>query len=404
MHTHEPAPAGAHDLLLHAVEAIYSCATTPAGFERLPRTLAPVLAARNLTIWCIDSDLDPAAAGNCGLPESGVRECPDHWVHDDPLLRAGVDSRIGRIATPAGLLGKGGFEMLPVFEGFYRPCETVRAIARFGWIQSRWISGLVFHRGYTDAPIDSDDQYKLEVLARHLRRALFIALTTGRLSARAEGAEELLSSCRLASWLIDANRRVYASNDAAEHLASTRDSGVVCSLEALRFSDPGLDGAFRQTLKRLESTARIPVDLPLPGASRRSFRWAVVIPVDHDWPGSGNSQRMYVLLVARPGADDDIDRRQLERRLPISPTEADVLARLMRAESPPAIADARGSTLETIRSYEKSLRTKLGCHGRAELVAQGWRTVAAIPGALESGAFGSDRASPRPDRGDPGSR
>lgn len=374
-----PGRAGPDDALLEAIEAIYGCVTDPSGFDRLPEVLTPVLGARTTTVWCMDTDVRPAAVSNFGLPESAVRDYVEGWLHDDPLIPTALRHYVGQSATPEEMLGERNYRRLPVFEGFYAYYDVARPVGRFDLIDSRWLSGLVFHRAYADPPIDSADRRTLDTLAYHLRRAWTITLRMGILHARADSAETVLASCRLATWLLDGRRRVQASNPPAERLASTSGSGIVDTQGVLRFADPELEAAFRDTLHRLEAGRRTPVELPLAGDSQGTFAWGAVIPLDLDHSGNGFVETFYLLVLARPGADDDVQWRQLQRRLPISRTEADVLARLMRAEDPPAIAEARGSTLETIRGYEKSLRTKLGCHSRAELVAEGWRTVAAIP-------------------------
>lgn len=379
MDPHEPGRAGSEQALLDAIEAIYGCVTDPSGFECLPERFTPLLGARSVTVWCMDTDLEPAAVSNFGLSESGVRDYLEGWLHEDPLIPTALRSYVGRSATAEEMLGEREFRRLPVFEGFYARHDIARPIGRFDFIDSRWLTGLVFQRSSADPAIDSDDRRTLEILARHLRRAWLITLRTGLLAARAETAEHMLASCRLATWLLDGRRRVHASNPAAEHLASTPESGIVSAQGALRFADSDLDAAFRATLRRLEAGQHTPADLPLQPDGQRQFVWGAIIPLEHDRHGTGQVETLYLLVLARPGTDADVQWRQLQRRLPISRTEADVLARLMRAEDPPAIADARGSTLETIRGYEKSLRAKLGCHSRAELVAKGWSTLATIP-------------------------
>lgn len=384
MDPHGLGRAGPDDALLEAIEAIYGCVTDPSGFDRLPEALAPVLGARTATVWCMDTDLEPAAVSNYGLTESALQDYLNEWIDNDSLMTAALQSHVGGITTPEGMFGNRGYARLPVFDGFYAPHDIVRQMARFDVLDAGWLGGISFQRGRADPPIDSADRRTLEILAHHLRRAWTITLRTGLLQARAESAETVLASCRLATWLLDGRRHVRASNPAAERLASTPGSGIVGTQGVLRFVDPELEAAFRDALQRIEAGRRTPVELPLAADGPGTLAWGAVIPLDLDHGGNGFVETLYLLVLARPGADADVQWRQLQRRLPISRTEADVLARLMRAEDPPAIAEARGSTLETIRGYEKSLRTKLGCHSRAELVAEGWRTVATIPAVAGS--------------------
>lgn len=378
MDSHGPERADA-DALLDAIEAIYACATDPSGFDRLPESLAPVLRAKTVNVWCIDTDLEPAVASNAGLPASGLRDYLDGWIFDDQLMAEALNKYVGQITTPEGMFGARGYRRLPVFDGFYSRYDIVHQMARFDVLDAGWLSGISCQRGSNGPPMEPSDRDRVEVLAYHLRRAWSIALRMGTLSSRARSAEALLSSCRLATWLLDGQRHLYGANQAAERLVSTNGSGIMNANHSLRFADAETDAAFGEALRHLEAGQRTPADLPLRQDGRQEFVWGTVIPIGHDLHGTGTIQTLYLLVLARPGSDADVSWRQLEQRLPISRTEADVLARLMRAEDPRSIAEARGSTLETIRGYEKSLRAKLDCHSRAELVAKGWRTVAAIP-------------------------
>lgn len=378
MDSHDPGRTDA-DALLDAIEAIYACATDPSGFDRLPELLAPVLHANTVNLWCIDTDLSPAVISTAGLSASGLRDYLNGWIYDDPLMTEALNTYVGKITTPETMFGERGYHRLPVFDGFYSRYDIVHQMARFDVLDSGWLSGISCQRGSKDGPMKRSDWRRIEILAHHIRRALLITLRMGTISVRARSADALLSNCRLATWLLDGHRSIRAANEAAEHLASTNESGILNASAFLRFADAETDAAFGETLRHLEAGQRTPTDLPLRQDGRQEFVWGIVIPIGHDFHGAGTIQTLYLLVLARPGSDADVSWRQLEQRLPISRTEADVLARLMRAEDPPAIAEARGSTLETIRGYEKSLRTKLDCHSRAELVAKGWRTVAAIP-------------------------
>lgn len=378
MDSHDPGRADA-DAVLDAIEAIYACATDPSGFGRLSELLAPVLRAKTVNLWCIDTDLEPAVVSNTGLSATGIGDYLDVWIRDDRLMSEALDKYVGQVTTPEGMFGERGYHRLPVFDGFYSRYDMVHQMGRFDVLDAGWLSGISCQRGSSDTPMEQSDRDRLEVLAHHLRRACLIMLRMGTLSVRARSAEALLSSCRLATWLLDGHRRVHAANPAAECLVSTNESGIMNANDSLRFADAETDAAFGEALRHLEAGQRTPADLPLRQDGRQEFVWGTVIPIGHDLHGTGTIQTLYLLVLALPGSDADVSWRQLEQRLPISRTEADVLARLMRAEDPPAIAEARGSTLETIRGYEKSLRTKLDCHSRAELVAKGWRTVAAIP-------------------------
>lgn len=379
MDSHKPRSAASSEMLLDAVEAIYGHAADPRYFDQLPEVLAPVLEADSVNIWCMDTNLEPAVVSNFGLSEIGVQDYLGNWVHEDPLLTAALQSYASQTTTPEGLFGQREYRRLPVFEGFYEPYDIVRQMARFDMVLPGWLAGLSFQRRSGGSPIDEQDQQRFEILAHHLRRAWFISLQMGLLKARSESVESILSKSRLATWLLDGHRRVHAWNPAAEDVASAPGSGVVNTQGTLRFSDPELDASFRESLRYLGRNPHTPADLPLPVAGRHDFVWAAILPLEHDHHGTGQVGTLYLLVIARAGTDNNVDWRLLHERLPISRTEADILTRLMRSEDPLSIAQARGSKLETIRGYEKSLRTKLDCHSRAELVAQGWRTIAVIP-------------------------
>lgn len=81
-----------------------------------------------------------------------------------------------------------------------------------------------------------------------------------------------------------------------------------------------------------------------------------------------------------------IDLHYLRRRLHLTRVEAEVLGHLMLGRDVGVIAERRGCTLATIRSYLKTLRRKLGCGSQAQLVGIGWQSIGFTP---------STRSAPR---------
>lgn len=114
--------------------------------------------------------------------------------------------------------------------------------------------------------------------------------------------------------------------------------------------------------------------------------WCTVLPLTKAEQSAAGEPDDCLVLLHVPGDRDLICAERMACSLQISSAEGDVLAGLIPSEGPTAIAARRGSSVETIRTYEKSMRQKLDCHSRAALVATAWRTLATIP--RPAGAYG----------------
>lgn len=111
--------------------------------------------------------------------------------------------------------------------------------------------------------------------------------------------------------------------------------------------------------------------------------------------------RSRLLIIRQQHGAPLIDRNYLRHRLGLTRVQADVLCRLMHGQDIATIAQARGSSQETIRGYLRALRQRLHCHTQAQLVGAGWTAIAHVPtAAVSGGPFAPIRGENPPDAGD----
>ncbi len=116
------------------------------------------------------------------------------------------------------------------------------------------------------------------------------------------------------------------------------------------------------------------------GPANEALECTVVAQNDRDSAERLPGERMVVL---REGGDTDaVDPHYLRRCLGLTRSEADVLGRLMLGANVETIAEARGSTLGTIRFYLKEHRRKLACRNQGQLVAVGWKAIGFAPSSV----------------------
>jgi DNA-binding CsgD family transcriptional regulator len=147
------------------------------------------------------------------------------------------------------------------------------------------------------------------------------------------------------------------------------DKGELCA------STPAATAALRSALAR--ATGRTTVDSP-PGAT------TVDVPVDHERhvrllvapaPRVAGPALETIVFLPDDGATNDLDAT-LRRVWRLTRGEADIAAQLWAGQEPHEIADARGSSVATVRTQIKTLLAKAGARGQIDFMRHVSRLLA----------------------------
>jgi DNA-binding CsgD family transcriptional regulator len=273
-------------------------------------------------------------------------------------------------------------QQMPVFEGFYEPNGILHQGGVHFPIREGWFAGTTIQNSPKRGPFSGQQLRRFALLIPHLQAAFRIGERIGALEAGAAAAAEVLKRCRGAALVCDRSGFIIHGNAHAQQLLGQRT-------DILRVRGSRLEAASIQDRDKLAGLIAGDrygsEDQPIPCVVLRNAQGRPAIectamdqPGDPRSIGSGDASLRLVILrsLSEPVS---VDARHLRLRLGLTPTKADVLARLMAGACLTEIAEARGSTLETIRSYVKSLQKDLGCHSQAQLVTEGWQSIAVVP-------------------------
>lgn len=319
---------------------------------------------------CLISAEHVIYGGACsGLTQSDQQRYLRHWADDDALAATLLSCR-RPLCTDAEAMTRPALEATSVFQGFYEPL----GIAHQGLAQAPLADGsavgISIQNGWPAGPVAVDALSRAGIVTRHLRRAVELGATVRLAERRLEASERLLAYWRVGLLHCQPDRRVVATQGGAEALLRRPEFGLRLQRGRLRIAEAAADRRFGELLQSPGQTCSRSLAL-------RSSDGATALELTVIEGAAG--EHLVVLRDATQANRLDLDH--LRQRLGLTRTESEVLGHLMMGRDVQGIAEIRGCTLATIRSYLKTLRRKLDCSSQAQLVALGWRRIGFCPGA-----------------------
>lgn len=364
--------------LLEVVDVLYRSVLDPRQRDRIPRIVGNLVGADLTSVWCFSTDSRYVHGHDHGdVPK--FEEYMREWVGRDDVIHEALTVHQGTTVDMEHVLGaRPSLRSSPAFEGYYDRHDLVNAAGHFRTVAPGWVGGVAILRGHREGPFPQADQACLRRLAPHVQRALSLSLRLETLELRSVATDRLLGDRGLTMVACTRHGRVLDRTPRAVTALRSRKYGLGLRHGRLTTEDhesrarlqSALDYADRGELPTSEIALR---------SRDRSTVWCTVLPLTQEERSVAGEPHDCLVLLHVPGDRDLICAERVARSLQISPAEGDVLAGLMGGEGPAAIAARRDCSVETVRAYEKSMRQKLDCHGRAALVAMAWRTLAAIP-------------------------
>lgn len=364
--------------LLEVVDVLYRSVLDPRQWDRIPRSVGNLVKADLTSLWCFSTDsryVHGHDHGDVAKFEEYMRD----WVGRDEVIHEALTVHQGTTVDMEQVLGaRPALRSSPAFEGYYHRHDLVNAAGHFRSVAPGWVGGVAVLRGHREGPFPRADQACLRRLAPHIQRALSLSLRLETLELRSVATDRLLGDRGLTMVACTRDGRVLDHTPRAETALRSRAYGLGLRHGRLTADDHESGERLRSALHYVGRGQLPPSEIAL-RARDRSIVWCTVLPLTRAEQSVAGEPHDCLVLLHVPGDRDLIRADRVARSFQISPAEGDVLAGLMRGEGPAAIAARRGCSVETIRAYEKSMRQKLDCHGRAALVATAWRTLAAIP-------------------------
>lgn len=312
------------------------------------------------------------------LAESVRRQYLEYWAEHDVRAAAVIARTAGPAVRDSDIFAGSELESSPVFEGFYEPNDMIHFAVGHQTLDNGVLCGISAHNGRSTGPTRTGTLQRINLLVPHLRQAARINELVRAAQARAAVGDSLLFQWGIGLLRCDASGRVHDSQGHAEAMLARFDSVIGVLRGRLHVRDPG--GQLRLQSLLLDPNHGAPSMGPTIAVQDPRTGAALELTVLEFRPArevAGEGDRL--VLLRESGRPPRVDRHYLRRRFDLTPAEADVLAQLMIGGSVATIAEERGSTVKTIRSYLKTTSRKLACHSQAQLVATGWAAIGFVP-------------------------
>jgi DNA-binding CsgD family transcriptional regulator len=243
------------------------------------------------------------------------------------------------------------------------------------------VLGMVIARA-ADAVGDEDAvlQY-LAAITWHLKCADNAAAEVRALSQR-PSPTDLVEMMPMPCVLTDPAGRSIDRNES--FVAFMGSAGMRVLTGRLHFDDPYLQDSWHVALNEVHLTA-VQQSLLVAGGDRDQWRVHLIPMRCALEEGDTTPRALILVLVERVavGAEIAMDRVLHEESRPLTPAENEVLGALLQGHSAKVIANARGASVNTVRSQIMTILDKTGHHNQKSLIAafapSGFRT-SILPG------------------------
>lgn len=353
--------------VIELIDQIYDAALTPerwgAVLERIGRQID---ATSGTSLWFGQSGLQLVRADIWNVSDEALRDYQLHYLAFCPRYRASRDLKAGTIyddqaqrASSSGLLSE--------YYSFVDKHEIGKANIALVEKSAELTIGVNFYCSATKE-FDSQAESVLSILMPHLRRATSVTSKYLDVISQADFGDALFNA-RLASLTVDRSGRVVRVNPSAEAVLARKDgiSLVNGHLVASSLKDNvalqeqiGL-ATQPDDLRRARMVQSILINRPS-GLAPYSVEVSVLQRRDR--------LAQEVALVSITEASVRLRLDHLRTAFRLTEAEIDVVSMLHSGLRPEQIADARRTSVQTVRSQIKSVFSKTGVRSQIELVTK----------------------------------
>lgn len=231
------------------------------------------------------------------------------------------------------------------------------------------ICGLALELGVGRGPLDADERDLAGRLSRYLEEALHAHERVRRMATQALAGHELLQAFAYPMWLLDVERYIGFENEPAK-AERQRDARVRGEGHRLTLANERADRVLTVELQRLANAghgARALIDLRRNRADPPVWLHLSVLVPSLALGAFGHVPQIMATLFD-PAQQAPLDPFALGEVFALTPTEAKVAARLADGGSAESIAEAHGTSINTVRAHVRSLLTKFGMQRTSDIV------------------------------------
>lgn len=380
--------------LARLIGRVYDAGIGSVGWQEVLADLTPSIGAEAAALF----------VGDYGEPGGGIHEIALHGYPADVPVTYGSyyaarDVRLPAVARLASgetyvddrSMPFADVERSEIFHDFYRPMGLAHGIAMRPFAEGQRSGILSAHRGLRAGAFHPDEIAVFETLAPHVRRALQLQRQMARANAVAAGLAITLDHFPMAALLVDATARVAAMNNAAEALLRSPGSPLRLSSQRVIAAAPSDASALRRIILQAaalagggpaamsgDNPAVAPPVLRLARTDGSGRIGVMAVPARDNSKFDPPAGTMVILFLSDPAAAPTLAPKLLMAQFGLSPTEAQVAAKLAAGERIEDIADARQVSRETVRAQVKSLLAKTDTRGQGQLIGLVARSLASL--------------------------
>lgn len=304
-----------------------------------------------------------------------------HFVAVDTWIPALALAPVSAIVTGEDIADRDSFERSEWYNDWLRPQGlyqgTAAILAKTGDVMTEF--SVIRPRSRGDMP--PDRLALLRLLVPHLQRAVRVHRELRQKDAGMNAALHGLACLDSAAFVTDEKARVVFLNSIAEELLRSSRTLRLGRDRVLTATNPALTNQLHAFVAGAAATACLSATQPggmiaLPRAEGRPLI-ALVSPFRTETAGLASPSAGALVLVRDPDRTTGPDPAALQTLFGMTSAEARTAIALTAGDTLAGIADARGVSLETVRTQAKRAMEKADVRRQAELVA----LVLSVPGA-----------------------
>ena len=234
-------------------------------------------------------------------------------------------------------------------------------------VQPGYWDFLTLHVGPSKAEYEPVYESSLSRLLPHFAQAVELSRPFTVLQNRFNAVLEVLDKFMLGVVILDHNRHTVIANESARQMFDV-ENGLHVSRSCILHAK-GLDQAdvLQSVVTALQTTRQSTVSFFVSREAGDRLPYSCQVSA-LNLKAYGESGEFFLLVIVDPELSDIVDLSGVEEIFNLTHTESAVARYLVDGMSNPQIADARGVSMETVKSQVKAVMEKVDCSNRIELV------------------------------------
>lgn len=365
--------------VLDLIELIYDAALDPGLWSRFLHRYADAIGASCANTHArMMPDGDFFFMDAARIDPATLQSFMDHYAPLEPWLPPARRMPVGTAATSPMLVEDAVLENSEYYSDFLAPADIRHISCLVVMNDPATFAVVSAFRPKRKSDFGAEEQALARRLWPHLQRAIQIRKQVMAADGRWRSLAEALDSLPTGVFLLDRYGQILHANRAAEAILAEGD-GLSAGLQGLEASlageSRGLQVLIANTACAEDAGQLIAISRP---SGKRPYQ-VLATPIRVPQSAAGFFATAAAVFVTDPERLPELPRESLRRVYGLTPSEADLAAKLASGMSLDKAAEDIGVTRETVRSRLKIIFAKTDTHRQAELI----RLLLTLPNAVK---------------------